>query len=239
MGRLRRRHGLAGTLLGFVRLWAVPIIIAGSGIFVVNLAFASTAPTPTELEVFLQDAQLIPHTETVEGYQQVYYLFDDKKVFVTSDNMNHTNPISSGQYVVWLGSTDSTFAQVYLYDVMTNTTLQLSGLSNNTYPDMYANRVVWQQWVGGGWQVMYYDGLQVLQVSEGTSSFRPRIYGDTIVYTTYNTTDSQTPWHVIDYDTQSQESSLILKTADSTQAWPHFTQKGELSTKYDLNYLSN
>lgn len=237
MGRLRRKRGNA--LYWAIRLWAVPVVIAGASVLVVNLAFASTAPTPTELEVFLEDAQLIPHTETVEGYQQVYYLFNDKKVFVTSDNMNHTNPISSGRYIAWLGSSNSTTSQVYLYDVMTNTTLQLSGLSTNTYPDISGNHVVWQQWVDDGWQVMYYDGLQVIPISDGVSSFRPRIFGDKIAYATYDVSDSQAPWHVIEYDTQSRESSVVLSTADSTLAWPHYSSKGELITKYDLNYLSN
>jgi hypothetical protein len=227
-------------LLRQVQLWIIPVIVAGVGISGVNLALADTTPPPSRLEQYLQDVQLIPHSEAVENYQQVYYLFGKQKVFVTSDNMNHTNPISSGRYIVWLGSSNDVTSQVYLYDVLTNTTLQLSGLSTNTYPDMDGNHVVWQQWVDNGWQVMYYDGLQVIQISSGASSFRPRILGDMIVYVTYDANDvNHAPWHIIQYDTLTGQSSLVSATDKTTQTWPHFSNKGELKNKYDLDYLSN
>jgi hypothetical protein len=217
----------------------VPLTISIVSVLVVNFAFADTAPNPSQLEKYLQDVQLVPHNEAVNGYQQVYYLFEGQKIFVTSDNLNHTNPISKGRYIVWIGSSNDTTSQVYLYDVLTNTTLQLSGLSTNRAPDMDGNRVVWEQWINDNWQVMYYDGLQVVQVSSGSTSFRPRILGDQIMYVTYDSTDPQNkPWHIIEYNTQTNETTVVATTANGSQAWPHFDRRGDLRNGYDLNVLS-
>lgn len=208
-------------------------------IFVVNLTFADPAPNPSELQVYLEDAELVPHSETVEGYQQVYYLYNGEKVYVTEGNMNHTNPKSSGRYITWLASSDDINSQVFLYDVLTNTTLQLSGYSTNTYPDLDGNHVVWQQWINNEWQVMYYDGLQVYQISSGSGVGEPRISGNDIVYAQYVADDTTKPWHVLRYNVQSQQTEVILTTNNQAKARPHFNDNGDLVTNYDLDYLSN
>lgn len=241
MGKIKYVRTTKLRRSSFVRLWLIPVVLVAVSIFVVNITFADTSPPPTLLEQYLQNTELVPHSETVDGYQQVYYVYNKQKVFITSGNTNHVNPRSKGQYIVWLGTSNDTTSQVFLYNVLTNTTLQLSGYSTNTSPDISNGHVVWQQWVNDGWQIMYYDGMQVSQISDGsTAAFRPRINNQTAVYVSYVANDSNnTPWHVMQYSTQTGERSLILATATGSKAWPHFDRNGNLTSNYDLDYLGN
>ncbi len=239
MGRLEK-SGFATRLLRQFKLWAPPVVIGGVLIVVANFALADPAPPPTELEQYLHSVELTPHSEVVNGYQQVYYYYNDQKVFVTNDSTNHTSPKSSGRYMTWIGSTDDLPGQIYFYDVLTDTTLRLSGFGTNSSPDLDGNRVVWEQWNNGSRQVAYYNGLDVAVISSGYNSFRPRISGNKIAYVQYVPDDpSGKLWHVIEYDTDSGQSSLILTTSDGAQASPHFTDGGQLKTDYDLDYLSD
>jgi hypothetical protein len=239
MGRLKQRS-LTARLLYQLRLWAPPLVISATVIVGVNLTFATPGPTPTEMEKYLQTTDLVTHSEVVDGYQQVYYYYNQEKVFVTNDTTNHTNPKNSGRYIVWLGSTNDLPQQVYLYDLLTNTTLRLSGFGTNSSADLDGNQVVWEQWSNNSQQIAYYDGTQVIQISSGQNCYRPRISGDKIVYVQRvpNDPDGKV-WHVIEYDTGSDQSSLVLKTDDGAKAAPHFNAKGQLVTDYDLDYLAS
>ena len=56
--------------------------------------------------------------ETINDYVQVYYMYNDRQIFLTTEAYNHVHPIASGQYVSWERIVDGA-NQIYIYDVLT------------------------------------------------------------------------------------------------------------------------
>lgn len=241
MGRLGYSSKPQTRLNKIVRLWGVPLVVSLLIIFVVNATLAFDGPPPAELESFLQTSELVPRTKTIDGYQQIYYVYKGEEVFITKDNINHTNPKSSGRYITWCESNNNDAnTSLYLYDVLTGAKVWLTASSPVTDIHMDSNRIVWAQGIRGVKQIMYYDGLGIYQLTDGAAdAIRPNIYNDTIAYAQYVDADVQKPWQVVQYHTDSGEYETILSATDGSKAWPHYDESGNLLTKFDLQTLSS
>lgn len=78
--------------------------------------------------------------------------------------------------------------QIFLYDVATDTTVQLShDGTNNTDPQISQGQVTWQSWVDGAWEVYFYDGLlsQRLTFNE-THDIEPKISNGYVIWRYYD-----------------------------------------------------
>ncbi len=77
---------------------------------------------------------------------------------ITNNPYTDWEPQIDGDTVVWRGSDGDDF-EVFLYDIPTQTTTQLT---DNIYLDDYfakveGNWVVWQGWDGSDWEISLYD----------------------------------------------------------------------------------
>lgn len=228
MGRLKRAHihGWAKRGLRLVRAWAIPVIVALLVVFGASRVLASNPPTSAELATYLQSNTLQVGTESIDGKQQVYYVYNGEDFFITTDANNHTDAAASGQYVVWT-TTINGQAQIFLYDVLSQSLLQLSSANTNLNPRLDQNKVVWEHWTGSSWQIDYYDGTSVSQVSQGSVDVRPDIHSGLIVYAEQTGPGA---WQDIEYDTSSSQYTTV-QTGNETIAWPHFLN-GTLKFNY-------
>ncbi len=223
MGRLNiaRHRVLVRSALG----WSLPVLLSVLLLFGLHSSVkADPAPSVTELQKYLQNNELKPYGQVAADYPQIFYLFNQQQVQLTTANYPHLHPVSSGQYVSWLGVINGQ-AQVYLYDVLTDNLLQLSLLAPNEGIYMYQNKVVWQSWDGQHWQVFYYDGTQVRQItsSDAVSSFRPALNTDQIIYTEQiNTND----WRAQSYDISTGNVTTIRQGDIASTGYPRFTGNG-------------
>jgi beta propeller repeat protein len=212
-----------------VRIWILPFCLALLLVGGYHTIFANPEPTIDELAAYLQNNSLSVGDEIVGGYQQIFYVVDDRKVFITSGGENNRDVIASGEYVAWVREVNGV-GQIMLHNVLTKATLQLSGEGSNVNPVISSNKVVWEKWMNNGWQIFYYDGISVSQLSRDYVSVRPQIQDNQIVYA-QKLPGNNDDWQVVGHDLRTNNANIIT-TGDETNAWPHF--KGDtIETKYD------
>lgn len=237
MGRLKIRnrlkyrldsqsHTLIARGYSLIRLWIFPVSIALVIVFGVSRVIASPPPTTDELTEYLQNNSLSVGSDVINGYQQIYYLYNDERVFVTDDAFNHTNPSSGHEFIAWVQSIDGT-AQIFAYNVLTKASMQVSNYGTNQSPAVDTTGIVWEKWMGDQWQLFYYDGTSIRQLTSGYTSVRPKIKDNQITYVQQLAPND---WQVIAYDL-STDQSQIIKTGNGTVAWPHF-KGAEIITSY-------
>jgi hypothetical protein len=161
--------------LKVIRGWVVPVIMAVLvliGVRPILDKMAQAAPPPLVTGVGV---------DVVDGYQQVYYVSHKKKTYITSGPLNHTAPSLSGDWVAYNEIVNGA-GQVFLYHIPTDTTTQLTHTSTNQNIHTDGNKAVWERWIGDRWQVFFFDGISVRQLTTGDVSVRPDIEGDSIVY---------------------------------------------------------
>jgi hypothetical protein len=182
VGRLKKTRT---NLIRHLRRWDLPVIIAIAVIFISHNTFLGASPTPQQMLDYLNAGnQLEVGTEPDEGFLQIYYVFDEEKIFITEAPTMNGQPQSSAEFITYTQVINGQ-RQVMQYNVLTGTTTQLSSGPVNMAPKIYLNWVVWQSWADEGWHVMFYDGVSTRQISDPAfgSAVRPVVGEDKIRFT--------------------------------------------------------
>lgn len=144
--------------------------------FVVESANITRAPDPNGVTVGSEVGE--------NDFRQIYYEYADNKVFITNSNYTNGEPETDGKSVVWMGQEGGANWHIFLYNIISEETTQLSNSSNNANPKISKGKVVWEGWADGGWQIFLYDGIRVTQLTSKGVSVNPGIDGDYVVYGT-------------------------------------------------------
>lgn len=198
-----------------IRLWLISSVI---GILLASVI----SPFITSAFVFNQtlsdiaaatDIQL--QEETVDGYRQIYTMVNDEAVFLTSGSYNHTQAMAAREYVVWVKTVNGA-GQIVLYHIPTDTRLHLTETSTNQKPKVTTDgHVVWERWMEDRWQIFYFDGLSVRQMTEGDVSVDPDILNDTVVFTRQS---SDGEWSAHKVELKSRSSRVLMRGFDAKLA---------------------
>lgn len=177
-------------------------------------------PTRNDLLIYLEQHNLRVGTDDDGDYQQVFYLYENQKIYVTNESSNHTNAISKGRFIVWLETPyQQNSSLLYQYDVLSRTKTQLTFYGTAERPDMYENKVVWEDRNGDEPEIHYFDGNKITRISNNEyPSVRPAIYKNRIAYAQQIST---TEWRVMVYDTLTQKERVFI-WGGSNIAWPSF-----------------
>ena len=167
----------------FFPSWLAAIVFAGVLFLLLRPVIGRWVFRQRDLEQVLQDGENIAvGTQTVSGYTQIYYEFDNKKTFITSGNFNNVNPATEGEYVVWSKMINGA-GQIQLYHIPTGLTLQLTNSRTNLNPQVNrAGQVVWESWIREGWQVFLFSSLNLQRITRGNIALHPDIFGDKVVF---------------------------------------------------------
>jgi len=166
-----------------ITAWLLPLIISWLLFVLVRPTFAEIIGKQVNLAQYLVANDVEVDSEVINGYHQVYYVFEGEKTYVTEGNLNATSPASAGEYVVYRRNSGAGGDNTFVYHIPTVTTIQLSGSSNNANPKVARNgQVVWEGWVDDAWQIFLFDGTSVRQVTAGDMSINADIEGDQIVF---------------------------------------------------------
>lgn len=123
-------------------------------------------------------------SETVNDYQQVYYQSNGQKIFITGGNSNHRMPNQEGDYITYVQDINGA-GQIFRYHIPTQTTVQLTFNSTNLQPAVDASgHIAWESWVDETqkWQIFYFDGARILQLTSGDISVNADIENDIVVF---------------------------------------------------------
>lgn len=223
MGQLSRNLKRGRRL---VAAWLLPAGFSLVLLFGVRaLARADAPPSTDELAAYLQHNQLNLGVDSQGGYQQIYYMYQGHKVYLTGASYSHTNPVSSGEYVAWEGLTNGS-SQIFVYDVLTHVLTQLTSTGTNQNPAIYANIVMWEGWTGQHWAVFYYDGVNVYQLTTGdTSAIRPRSDGKSIIFAEQDTSG----WKTYRYELPTGQYYIVNSGNERTAAFPAYNTKDQVT----------
>lgn len=211
-------------LIGVIRSkdylgWLLPGFTALVVILTLHFVFmAKGQPNEEDLRRHFSRTAPTAYTETVSGYQQIYYVFNDIKSYVTKGNVNHVSPVVSGQKIVWQEQVNGT-PQMVLYDIYGKTRLQLTLVGVNHLQSVDNGRVVWINENRGRASVYLYDGTALQKISEEHASTRPSIDGERIIYAQVN---ESRKWQTVLYDLSNQTRSVITEGDESTAGYPRF-----------------
>ncbi len=186
--------------------WLTPIIIASLLFVVVRPTFAQIAERQANLAQYLTANNVEVGIEVVDGYSQVYYVFEGQKTYVNKNNQNKRHPHSNGEYIVWAGDINGA-GQIYLYHIPTNTIIQLTNSGTNLMPKVSkSGEVAWESWVDENWQVLFFDDKSVTQLTSGDMSRNPDVEGD---YISYGRRDISGTWRSVVYSISKKEAKEV------------------------------
>jgi len=160
-------------------------------------SFFISAQEPT-LQEYLRSNNLPVGEETVDGYRQIYYLFNTQKHFITNSNSNSHMPASSGEYITYVTDINGE-GQIFLYHITSGETLQLTRQSTNLQPKVSSNGwVTWEGWIPqeNNWQVFLFDLVSIKQLTQGDLSMNPEIEDEQLIYSRRDATGQ---WRAVAY----------------------------------------
>jgi beta propeller repeat protein len=170
-------------LLRTFLLWIIPGFLAVIAFRLTTPALAQLADYDTRLAQYLLSNTPAVAAEPYgqEGFEQIYYIFEDTKHYLTDDSFSHGAPVADHNKVAWMTKIDGKW-QIFLYNLTTKSLLQLTHGGQNVNPSISNGKVVWEGWVDGKWQVFLYDGTTIAQLTKGDTSINPEISGDYLIY---------------------------------------------------------
>ncbi len=165
-----------------------------------------------ELGAYAAHASIPLYEDTVDGYRQIYTIFNDEKVFFSTESRNHTQGMAAGQYVVWVETVNGA-GQIVRYDIPTRTEVRITDSSTNQHPRVNAaGLVVWERWLDDRWQLFYFDGISTIQLTDGDVSTDPELEGNQLLF---NRQDSEGEWSAYAYDFDARALEPLLTGPDA------------------------
>lgn len=142
------------------------LITLAAGLGLVSYQFLAQRSTPAEL-----------HLGEAGGYAQVF--LGDTQL---THGKTHITPVRDGDFATWVAESDYGW-QVWLAHLPSNSQIELLRKGNNVNPQIRGQQLVWEAQVNDIWQIIWFDGVQTRQISEGNlPKQNPRFVGDKIVY---------------------------------------------------------
>lgn len=218
MGRLKIR---LPKLLKGGRVLRFGAVVATLILATVIYFKTSAVPLPSEAELkkHLESSELQVSSEVVNDFQHVYYDFGRVRVHITEGESNNTSPVTSGPLIAWTRTNYGDNQRlVYLYDVLTRNTKQLTFYGNASKLVMDGNLLVWEQHTAGDSKVYYYDGQQIKMIESEYTSLRPQVQDGVIAFAEHL---GKGKYQVVKYYTNNREAEVVA-TGDTTNTWPRF-----------------
>lgn len=201
------KGGFSGQI-NMLKKWLAPIVIAGLMFGIVRPVLAQTVTPETSLEQFVISGSVEVGSEMGEnGFRQIYYIWNDQKIFITDTNYSNGHPDTENENITWMGqSTDGSW-QIFLYNLISKSTIQLSASLNNANPQVSGGKVAWEGWVNNAWQIFLYDGIKVSQITSGVGAINPQLDRNYLVFSMLHESGQ---WKSVAYSFSQKKSVDLL-----------------------------
>lgn len=187
-----------------IKNWILPVIIA-TGIFLI------IRPVMAQTQGDLRDVSV--GVESVDGYSQIYYMDGDKRVFITSGNINSKMPVSAGSFIAYVSDINDQ-GQIFIYDLKSGNRTQITFTGTNLNPKVNdKGEILWEGWRYDSWQIFYFDSTSVRQMTTGDTSLNPDFSGD---YISYSRRNSAGTWRGVIYS-KKDDKSVDITTGENTK----------------------
>src|SRR3989338_10475120 len=132
--------------------WVAPLVVAALLFGIVQPAFAEFFGQDVSLAEYVATNNVEVGSETVDGYQQVFYVFNGLKKFITQGSQNSSQAVTDKAYIPFSTAVNGA-GQIFLYHIPSDTTIQITQSGTNLQPRISDGKVVWEGWVVDTWQV--------------------------------------------------------------------------------------
>lgn len=185
--------------------YVTPVVFGIAIFWFLKPLLVKAVASEAEISVYTTYNDLSVDVGEKSKISQIVYKFDGSENMITDEDYTNANPKSDGEFITWMGQTGSSW-HIFTHNVTTGTTNQLTFSGNNVNPDISFDYVVWESMVNGVWQVMFFDGVKINQITHGSApSLEPSVSGDYIVYS--QMTEQGGITHIILYDTLTGETT--------------------------------
>ena len=164
-----------------IKTWIVPLIVSIVLFITARPILAQQFQWEITLVDYLKSNNVGIGSEEKNGYRQIYYTYNENKVFITDTNYTNSQPVTEKEYIAWQAQIDNGW-RIFLYHIPTNITTELTQSGNNVNPQVSGGKVAWERQVDGVWQIFLFDGTKIYQLTQGDMSLNPDIEGNVIVY---------------------------------------------------------
>jgi hypothetical protein len=177
-----------------------------------------------------------------DGDLEIYVRLGGNESQLTSNNVDDSAPYydALSERIVWHQLKNERF-QIISYDLDSSEETVLTNTAyNNMEPVAYEEITLWQAWIGGNWEIMLFDGEQVMQLTNNTlQDVSPHMRGGYIVWQT----QFADGWQVAVYDQESKkieyipsESGLKVENPRFVLVYDSTDNNGDVQTLgYDLD----
>ena len=202
------KHKVLNITYKILISWVLPLLVATTFFVVAKTTLAQIVGGSAGLSEFLASNNLEIGDEIGEnGFRQIYYIWQGNKHFITNTAYTNGEADTEGEYIAWMGQSANGGWQIFLYHIPTDITTQLFGSSNNANPKVSGGKVVWEGWVEDKWQIFFFDGTKVTQLTYGDLSLNPEIEGD---FVSYGRKDTAETWRGVVYSISKKEEKEII-----------------------------
>src|SRR3989344_6247210 len=104
-----------------IKSWLIPIIIAILLFIVVQPTLAQLGEQQESLVDYLASKNVEVGEEVVNGFLQIYYLYNGAKTYVSPEGQNSKQPSTNGEYIVWVTEKNDVPGQIFLFNILTST----------------------------------------------------------------------------------------------------------------------
>ncbi len=199
----------------YMRSWAAALLLSVFLVWTLMPLMTRATEVDDPLTVLAVTGGIVVEEETVEGYRHIYATVEDEQIFLTDGERNHTDPQAVREYAVWVETINGA-GQIVLHHIPTATDLYLTENGTNQNPKVNAEgHVVWERWVNNRWQLFYFDGVSVRQLTDGDVSVAPDLHERKIVFTRQSD-EGEWSAHLIDLDTL--EMTELMRGFDAKEA---------------------
>lgn len=209
MGRLSINYA---QLKKLVKGWAIPLGIALTLLLIVQLLIVNPRHK-SQFEKFITRQNLKVGTKTINGYQQVFYGYENIDTYVTEGEVNHTNPRINKQYITWEEILPGT-SNVVIYNILDQSMLRVSHAGNHQRPAIYDGKLAWEDHSDEKSAIRYFDGLRSFTISGNYSLVRPDIHKNYVAYA-----EQADSWRVRERNIDTNEDRLVIE-GDADIAYP-------------------
>ena len=188
--------------------YLLPVFFAFLAFFIARPALADITLSDIELVLSLAEEKVVAGAEAGENdMSQIYYQYGTEKKFNTKNNYPSASPVIEADNVVWMSQIDGVW-QIFLHNIVSEQTTQLTFAGNNVNPKLNEGKVVWECNRDEAWQICLYDGVGVAQITEGDMSIGPDMDNG---YVVYSRMDDLENWRIEGYWISAKESALIYE----------------------------
>ncbi len=154
----------------------------------------------------------------------MYDLSTSKEIpLITNDDSSQRCPAIYGDKIVWMdwGRGDEDVSDIYMYDLSTSTETRLPthGMAYN--PDIYGNRIVWEEERDDNYDIYMYDlstSTETKITTNWANQLNPAIYGDRIVWEDWRNDDDSGPISdIYMYDLSTKKETQITNGKSNSQ----------------------